>query len=75
MSLRDPAILAGPPCENSLASLNVGEIEVSSELTAMFRNEGEDLPGEIADRLKELEKEAAQDPDDDSQDDGPCDGP
>ncbi len=39
----------------------------------MFRGEGEDVPPEIAERLRQLENEAAQEPDDNEVDnpDGP----
>lgn len=45
----------------------------SEELVEMFRGEGEDVPPEIAERLQQLENEAAQEPDDDEADnpDGP----
>lgn len=45
----------------------------SNELVEMFRGEGDDVPPEIAERLKQLENEAAQEPDDDEVDDS--DGP
>lgn len=57
-------------CEQTPEPIVNGEIEVNQELAAMFKNEGEDLPPEIADRLKELESEASQEPDDDPDDDG-----
>lgn len=45
----------------------------TEELVEMFRGESEDVPPEIAERLKQLENEAAQEPDDDEVDhsDGP----
>lgn len=46
---------------------------LSEELVEMFRGEGEDVPPEIAERLKQLEDQAAQEPEDDEVDDS--DGP
>jgi len=42
------------------------------ELAAMFRGEGEDIPQELADRLKELEEDAATEPIDDEDQDEEC---
>ena len=39
----------------------------NEELVEMFRGEGDEIPPEIAERLRQLESEATQEPDDDEE--------
>ena len=62
-------------CEEPPEPVIDAKMEVDQKLAAMFRNEGEDLPREISDRLKQLETDADQESEDDPEDDGPANGP
>ena len=70
-------ILGRRPYYKELESESICEHEQvpskSEELVEMFRGEGEEIPPEVAERLRQLEAEATQEPDDEEEDlsDGP----